>query len=812
MTVIIEEGLKQKFNKFHKAALKKEAQTLETLAHIEKDTNFELDSEQLNYIQSLAHLSLTSVDEAKQAVSMASTYLPESMWNVVVVCCDDKTRLPGVAGFLGDMHIKLAPSRRYNEYLQELGMLAVRVPPFPAYIDWFSRMEGVKLLGDGDRPVDPLPPPQIIIKPMGPLEAMLLSMMGGRDFPENMNIEPGGVRVAVLDSGIDADHPCLKGQVEKRYCITDNDLGPIDPDGHGTHVAGIIAGLWPIEYGLLGGIAPFVRLVDIQLWNPLGTTSLILIAGIGCAIKEQIDLINLSMGSQGIIPDGRSLEAMAIEVASENGIACCIASGNDGDKGEGTITVPSDAPSAISVAATLADGHRAPFSSMGPSADPALTGSKPTVAAPGTGIISARSRYSFHQPLDEAGLFVAMHGTSMATPIITGVCSIGLAYIKGKGRNKPDFNMLSEALKNSSVDFHGQGVSKVGFGVPQVPVFLSELDRMSSTETVKPTKTDPDRLLMQYQSAMTKQPTVMLSTLGKKNARNNVIAANPGPAHSIKKEKIKGKCIPVELKQKDKMDKWRLMEASFIQGVRNNLENYYAELSNELTGIGKVKLGDLIEDNDSNRLVGMGTSYSIDQGTLDAIPINMGFCTRILHKGKKPILGVIVKSFAGFQAIRKCNPAAPGMDASKLGTFMAKMRKKMNGIPCVFTFFMPEGWPDSIKECALGSGDREVLLCQPGQTAGEDFWYTILNPCDYWYMWLALTPMTFDRRRQTLLQFLLTHNDLKTIDAKMRITKISEEIGLPLNVCRKLFIEVSKQDRRFSMESDNFVKRIRITK
>lgn len=226
------------------------------------------------------------------------------------------------------------------------------------------------------------------------------------------------VVVAIIDTGIDYNHPALGGgfgaghRVMGGWDFVNNDADPIDDAGHGTHVAAIVGG----NGGGITGVAPEVSFLAYKVLdaNGSGNDSTILAAlervadpnGDGNP-EDHADVANMSLGRPGSPNDPVS---EAVEVASNAGVIFCIATGNAGSFN--AISTPANAPSAISVGATTIDDEMATFSSKGP-VDTTFA-IKPEVVAPGVGIVSAR----------RGGGTAAMSGTSMATPHIAGVAAL----------------------------------------------------------------------------------------------------------------------------------------------------------------------------------------------------------------------------------------------------------------------------------------------------------------------------------------------------------------------------------------------------
>ncbi|NOR84998.1 S8 family serine peptidase, partial [archaeon] len=225
-----------------------------------------------------------------------------------------------------------------------------------------------------------------------------------------------GVVVAVLDTGIDKNNPALVGKViaEKNF-ITNS---PMDYDGHGTHVAGIIAAENISGYG---GVAPGVKLYNAKVLDDVGdgTTETIL-AGINWALNpdndtatdDGADIISLSLGGEYSDPDDPVV--IALKDAISKGVTVVISSGNCRSGGCGTftgVTTPGNTKEAITVGAVDDYNNIAIFSS---GEDILNVGIKPDVAAPGVNIMS----------LGLSNIYIEHSGTSMSAPHVTGAVAI----------------------------------------------------------------------------------------------------------------------------------------------------------------------------------------------------------------------------------------------------------------------------------------------------------------------------------------------------------------------------------------------------
>lgn len=219
------------------------------------------------------------------------------------------------------------------------------------------------------------------------------------------------VKVAIMDSGIDTEHRDLL--VKGGFCsLAPNCSTGVpydDNNGHGTHVAGVIAAL-ANDTGIVG-IAPNVDLYSIKVLNELGAgTTGSIVRGIEWAIEQDVDIINLSITSTTDDP----LMKKALQAAYDKGILLVGAAGNLGSKSADTVTYPGKYDTVIAVSAVNADLTRFTQSSHGAQVE---------IAAPGVGIFSTYpSEWDFMDGKQDG--YTLQTGTSMAAPHVTGVLAL----------------------------------------------------------------------------------------------------------------------------------------------------------------------------------------------------------------------------------------------------------------------------------------------------------------------------------------------------------------------------------------------------
>lgn len=261
------------------------------------------------------------------------------------------------------------------------------------------------------------------------------------NLPKSMEITEGSeeVIVAVLDSGVDRNHPELEGRLLPGIDFVNGDSDPSDDNGHGTHVTGILAA--NIDGTGIAGVTQNVKILPVKVADENGLLyHSDIIKGIDYAIKQGADIINMSFS--GSLEN--EYEKIIIEEGYKRGITLIAATGNDGLN---KLTYPSSYPNVISVAATshTASGFSpARFSNYNEMVD---------IAAPGTEIVTTGLN----------GKYVKGEGTSFSAPIISGLA----ALIKSVNPTwKPA--MIQWAIEQGAMNGRfskGYWNEKIGYGV-----------------------------------------------------------------------------------------------------------------------------------------------------------------------------------------------------------------------------------------------------------------------------------------------------------------------------------------------------------
>ncbi len=268
-----------------------------------------------------------------------------------------------------------------------------------------------------------------------------------------------GVTVAVLDTGIDPDHPDIKNQLDEAVSFVPEEVVD-DKNGHGTHVASTVLGSGDASEGQYKGVAPDARLIVGKVLGDGGTglTSWI-IEGMEWA-AENAEVVNMSLG--GDPTDGTDPMSVAVNsLTEETGTLFVIAAGNSG--GLETVGSPGAADEALTVAAIDRNDRIAGFSSRGLRyGDKAI---KPDIAAPGVGIVAARSDFA-----SGSGFYTGKSGTSMATPHVAGAAAI-------LAQKHPEWSgtEIKHALMSSAKGIEDHKPFEVGAGALDLEAALNDV-------------------------------------------------------------------------------------------------------------------------------------------------------------------------------------------------------------------------------------------------------------------------------------------------------------------------------------------------
>jgi subtilisin family serine protease len=230
-----------------------------------------------------------------------------------------------------------------------------------------------------------------------------------------------GVTVAVLDTGIDANHPDFAGRVGPTKDFSGK--GNVDDgSGHGTHVASIVAGSGAAADGTYKGVAPQATLAIGKVLDDAGEGSIdAVIAGMEWAASQSgAKIVNMSLGSRDPSDGTDPISAALNDLTNEYGTLFVAAAGNSG--GDKAVATPAAADKALAVGSVSKKDVLSEFSSRGPRLGDGAV--KPELAAPGEDIVAAfpAGGEPLGEPVGDA--YQRLSGTSMAAPHVTGSAAL----------------------------------------------------------------------------------------------------------------------------------------------------------------------------------------------------------------------------------------------------------------------------------------------------------------------------------------------------------------------------------------------------
>ncbi len=242
----------------------------------------------------------------------------------------------------------------------------------------------------------------------------------------------GTVTVAVIDSGVDLDHPDLQANITSGWDFVDDDSLPDDEFGHGTHVAGIIAAVGNNGIGV-SGVSWGARIMPVRALDSYGSGT---ISDVASAIYYAVDngarVINMSLGAPGTSYPCTGFEVVrdAMQYALNHDVLVVVSAGNESAS---AVSCPAAYDQAVAVAATNSSDTLAYYSNFGPRLD---------IAAPGSSIFSTL----------RGGSYGYMSGTSMAAPHVAGLAALIWSYTPSLSRSQ-----VQELIQTSADDLGSPG-------------------------------------------------------------------------------------------------------------------------------------------------------------------------------------------------------------------------------------------------------------------------------------------------------------------------------------------------------------------
>lgn len=273
--------------------------------------------------------------------------------------------------------------------------------------------------------------------------------------------------IALIDTGVDASHPELAGRLLAGYDFANDDGDPGDDNGHGTHVAGILAAVGDNGIGI-AGMAWQAKILPLKVLDAKGDGSYFnIIRAIRYAADHGARIINLSLG--GSFSDPNLQEAA--RYARTRGCLVVAAAGNQG----GALLYPAAYDEVLAVAATDDRQRRPSYSNYGAEVD---------LAAPG-GTQSA-GIYS----LAPSGGYTTLFGTSMAAPHVSGLAALIWSAASALTADQVAGIMKETALKVGTMPYNAAGWNQeLGYGLINALAALQRAQQFQApTPTPAPTR------------------------------------------------------------------------------------------------------------------------------------------------------------------------------------------------------------------------------------------------------------------------------------------------------------------------------------
>jgi serine protease AprX len=309
---------------------------------------------------------------------------------------------------------------------------------------------------------------------------------GGKVARSRYKVTGAGVNVAVIDSGVQPHSDLPAGRIVAWVDFVNGKTTPYDDYGHGTHVAGIIAGSGAASSGKYAGVAPSAGIVGLKVLRAdgSGATSTVMAAlewVLANHARYNIRVVNLSLGHPIFEAAATDPLVQLVERVKERGILVAVAAGNMGNNAigqtvYGSITSPANAQGAVAVGATdtkytLARGDDtvASFSSRGPTRYDYYM--KPDVVAPGYHVVSLLAPGSYlatkYSSLQVGSSYFRLNGTSMSAPVAAGTAALLFSANPALTANavKGTLQFTSQRMKSLDVMTQGAGQLNVAGAV-----------------------------------------------------------------------------------------------------------------------------------------------------------------------------------------------------------------------------------------------------------------------------------------------------------------------------------------------------------
>lgn len=289
-------------------------------------------------------------------------------------------------------------------------------------------------------------------------------------YRKRVGVSPRRIGIAVMDTGIFLHKDIAENVISFYDCVEGKNI-PYDDNGHGTHVSGIIAGTGMHSMGKCKGINPNANIVSIKVLGKKGSgKTTYILKGIDYLLKNKekynIRILNISVGGNYNPKDkDNNILIEVVEKAWKAGVVVVAAAGNNGPE-NGSITVPGVSKRIITVGSSddirndkknRTKNNISNYSGRGPTCNCIV---KPDIICPGNGILSLKNNIDG---------YVVKSGTSMATPIVSGLVSIMLE----KNPNMMPKDVKKILLRNTIDTFQDKNIQ--GYGKLDIGRILNQL-------------------------------------------------------------------------------------------------------------------------------------------------------------------------------------------------------------------------------------------------------------------------------------------------------------------------------------------------
>ncbi len=407
-----------------------------------------------------------------------------------------------------------------------------------------------------------------------------------------------GVIVAIIDTGVQVTHPDLSNRITTGYDFVNNDSDASDDNGHGTHVAGIVAstsnGTGTVGTANTTSIMP-VKVLNNQGYGYLSDVT----KGIYYAADHGAKVINLSLGTTY---DSSTLKS-ALQYAASKGVFIAAAAGNTGAS---TCEYPAAYTYAMCVGATDSSNKLASFSNLGGE-----------IVAPGV------SNYSTYLN----STYRSMSGTSMATPHVAGAAAVIFSYCKDCTTN--DVRAL---IKSTAVDLGNVGIDGV-FGSGLVDL-AAAIDSLKTEQEETPTNTPVE------ETPVTTEPQTQNQSRTSQPIKQVIKITEPEVDEHIKRYTTKT--------EEDLTIKFTLDPIS----EESNLKKIVLSLNNENLHETTSQSGEYLVSKDlldhSQQVIKVTAYFSDGSKTSDSILVNSTYLKyKSMNTRDQNVLGI--STFAGFE-------------------------------------------------------------------------------------------------------------------------------------------------------------------